>query len=60
MRKEKLRKNGIYFITGCSMKPLKIIIIFLFRKLVRSEIFAFCYQDDARNIKRGNWERQNS
>ena len=58
MRKEKLRKNGICLITGSSIKPLKIKIIFLFRKLVRSEIFAFYYQDDARNIKRGNWDRQ--
>ena len=31
---------------------------FLFRKLVRSAIFAFGYQDDARNIRRRNWERQ--
>ena len=31
---------------------------FLFRKLVRSAIFAFLYQDDGRNIKRENWEPQ--
>ena len=54
MRKKKLRKNGLYFVTGCFIKPFKIIIIFLFRKLICSAIFAFCYQDDARNIKRGN------
>ena len=27
---------------------------FLFRKLIRSPFFAFEYQDDARNIKRGS------
>ena len=31
---------------------------FLFRKLIRSPFFAFEYQDDARNIKRGSRERQ--
>ena len=35
-----------------------ITIIFLFRKLIRCQIFAFWYQDDARNIKRGSRERQ--
>ena len=28
MRKVKLRKNGFCFITGCLIKPFKIIIIF--------------------------------
>ena len=32
--------------------------IFLFRKLIRSPIFAFWYQDDARNIKRESRGRQ--
>ena len=40
------------------MKPFKIIRLFFFLKLIRSAIFAFCYQDGAINIKRGNWERQ--
>ena len=31
---------------------------FLFRKLIRSAFFGFCYQNDAKNNKRGNWERQ--
>ena len=57
MRKEKLGKNGRSFLTGCFIKSFKIII-FKFRKPIRGAIFAFCYQDDARNIKRGNWERQ--
>ena len=29
------------------------LIIFLFRKLIRSPIFAFWYQDDAKKLKRG-------
>ena len=59
MRKEKLRKVGVCFITGCYIKSFNMIINhFLFRKLIRSPIFAFSYQDDARNIKRGNRERQ--
>ena len=55
---EKLRKVELYFITGCFIKLFNMIIIFLFRQLIRSAIFAFWYQGDARNIKRGNWERQ--
>ena len=31
---------------------------FLFHKLIRSPIFAFSYQDDARTMKRGSRERQ--
>ena len=59
MRKENLRKNGLCFITDCFIKSFKItIILFLFRKLINSGIFAFCYQNDAIKIKRGNWERQ--
>ena len=30
MRKEKLKKVGLCFITGCSIKPFKIIINFFF------------------------------
>ena len=57
--KKKLRKNGLYFIAGCFIKSFwRIIIFFLFRKVARSTIFAFCYQDDTKNIKLGNWERQ--
>ena len=58
MRREKLRKNKLYFTTGCFIKPFKIMILFLFRKLIRSAIFAFCYYYDTRNIKTGDWERQ--
>ena len=32
--------------------------VFLFCKLIRSPIFAFWYQDDERNIKRGSREQQ--
>ena len=30
MRKKKLRKNGLYFVTGCFIRPFKIIIIFFY------------------------------
>ena len=59
MRKDKQRKDGPCFITGCFIKPFKIIIVFfLFCKLIRNAIFDFCDEDDARNIKRRNRERQ--
>ena len=60
IEKEKLRINVLYFITGCFLKTFKIIIIFflLFCKLIRSAIFAFCYQDNAKNIKMRNSEWQ--
>ena len=59
LRKEKLKKVGLCFITGCFIKSFNMIINhFLFPKLSRSPIFAFWYQDDARNIKRGSRERQ--
>ena len=61
---EKIRKVGLCFITGYFMKPFKITInhfffnssfcsqgFFLFRKLVRSAMFAFSYQVDARKGK---------
>ena len=35
-----------------------IINLFFFYKLICCPIFAFWYQDDARNLKRGNRERQ--
>ena len=59
MRKEKQRKVGLCFITGCFIKSFNMITNhFLYRRLVRSPVFAFRYQDDARNIKRGSreWE----
>ena len=59
LRKEKLKNVGLCFITGCFIKSFNMIINhFLFPKLSRSPIFAFWYQDDARNIKRGSRERQ--
>ena len=41
MRKEKLRKVGLCFITGCFIKSFNMMInhFFLFRKLIRSPIF---------------------
>ena len=56
MRKEKLRKVGLCFTTGCFIKSINLIINFLFCKLIGSPIFAFWYKDDARNIKRGSRE----
>ena len=42
IRKEKLEKVGLCFITGCFIKPFKIIINhFLFLVLIRSAIMAF-------------------
>ena len=60
MRIEKLRKVRLCFITGCFVKSFNIgsLIIFLYHKLIRSSIFAFRYQNDLRNIKRGSRERQ--
>ena len=41
IRKEKLRKVGLCFITGCFIKPFKMIInFFLFFRLIRGAIFA--------------------
>ena len=41
MRKEKLRKVGLCFITGCFIKLFNMIITFLFCKLIRRAIFPF-------------------
>ena len=50
-----MRKFGLCSITGCFIKPFNMMINhFLFRKLIRSPFFAFEYQDDARNIKKGS------
>ena len=53
IRKEKkhLRKFGLCFIRGCFIKSFNMMIN---RKLMWSPFFAFEYQDDARNIKRGS------
>ena len=56
MRKEKLKKVGLCFITGCFMKPFKMIIdlFFYFSSSFAVQFLLF----DIRGIKRGNWERQ--
>ena len=56
MRKEKLRKVGLCFITGCFIKPFKMIInhFFYFSSSFAAQFSLF----DIRDIKRGNWERQ--
>ena len=60
MRKERLRKVRLGFISGCFITSFNMIInqFLLFCKLIRSPIFAFWYQDDARNIKRESRKRQ--
>ena len=57
MRKEKLKKVGLCFITGCSIKPFKIIINFFFFHF-SSSFAAQLWFFDIRDIKRGNWKRQ--
>ena len=58
-RKEKLGKVGLCFITGCFIKSCNMIINhFLLWKIICSPIFAFWYQEYARNIKRWSRERQ--
>ena len=57
MRKEKLRKVGLCFITGCFIKPFKMIInhaFLYFSSSFAGQLWLF----DVRDIKRGNWERQ--
>ena len=56
MRKEKLRKVGLCFITGCFIKPFKMIInhFFYFSSSFAAQFSLF----DIRDIKRRNWERQ--
>ena len=62
MRKEKLTKVGYCFISGCFIKPFKMIIFLLFLKLFYfSSLTLYAAQFclfDIRNIKRGNCERQ--
>ena len=60
MRKEKLRKVGLCFITGCFIKSFNMIInhFFCFASSFTAQIFAFLYQNDARNIKRQSREQQ--
>ena len=51
-RKEKLRKNGLCFITGCLTKPFKIIIIFFLKggggggrgQIARNEKMQYLFQ----------------
>ena len=53
MRKEKLRKAGDCFLTGCFIKPFKIIINHLFLFYQAHSQCSFL-----RDIKRGIWERE--
>ena len=56
MRKEKVRKGGLYLITGCFIKPFKMIInhFFCFSSSFTAQFLLF----DIRDIKRRNWKRQ--
>ena len=62
MRTEKLRKVELGFtiilLIIFFLQYIFLLTLFLFRKLVRGAVFAFWYRDDARKIKRKNWERQ--
>ena len=51
--KKKLRKVGLRFISGCFMKPFKMIInlFFYFSSLYAAQFWLF----DIKNIKRGSW-----
>ena len=56
---EKRKTEKSCFITDFFIKSFNLIINhFLYRKLIRGPIFAFGYQIDARNIKRGIKEKQ--
>ena len=57
MRKEKLRKVGLCFRTGCFIKPFQMIINYLFFYF-SSSLAAQFLLFDIRDIKRGDWERQ--
>ena len=56
MRKEKLRKVGLCFISGCFVKPFKMIInhFIYFSSSFTMQFWLF----DIRDIKRGNYEQQ--
>ena len=56
MREEKLRKVRLCFITGCFIKPFKMIInhFLYFSSSFASQFWLF----DIRDIKKANWERQ--
>ena len=55
MRKEKLKKAGLCFVTGCFIKPFKMIIVFFYFSSPFAAQFSLF---DIRDIKRRNWERQ--
>ena len=58
MRKGKLRKVRLYFITSCFLKPFQIIIkinrFFYFSSSFTAQLLLF----DISDFKRGGWERQ--
>ena len=61
MRKGKLRKVGLCFITVCFIKSFNIIINNFFDSQAHSQpnlCFLIFKKDDARNIKRGSRGRQ--
>ena len=55
MRKEKLKKDGLCFVTGCFIKPFKMTINFFYF----SSSFALKFSlFESKDIKRRNWEQQ--
>ena len=56
MRKQKMRKVGLCFITGCFIKPFQIIInhFFYFSSSFAEQFLLY----DIRDIKSENWELQ--
>ena len=56
MRKQKLRKVGLCFITVCFIKPFQMIInhFFYFSSSFAAQYLTF----DIKDIKSGNWEQQ--
>ena len=56
IKKEKLRKVGLCFISGCFIKPFKMTVNHFF--YLSSSFVAQFWLFDIRDFKRGNWEPQ--
>ena len=55
IRKEKLKKSGLCFVTDCFIKPFEMINnFFYFSSSFAAQFSIF----EIRDIKRRNWERQ--
>ena len=60
MKKEKVRKAGLCFITGCFLKHFKILInrFFFISQAHRNQFLLFDVRMTQKISKVGNWERQ--